>query len=50
MLKRRVGELEAKARSLDVINQLAASLLHEQTSVDDTLWDVAQGAVAHLGL
>ena len=49
-LEQRVRELEAKARSLDVINQLAASLLHEQTSVDDTLWDVAQGAVAHLGL
>jgi class 3 adenylate cyclase/putative methionine-R-sulfoxide reductase with GAF domain len=49
-LEQRVRELEAKARSLDVINRLAASLLHDQTNVDDILWDVAQGAVAHLGL
>ncbi|WP_224362104.1 adenylate/guanylate cyclase domain-containing protein [Hyalangium versicolor] len=49
-LERRVRELEAKARSLDAINRLAASLLQPQTNVDDILWDVAQGAVAHLGL
>ncbi|WP_263452341.1 adenylate/guanylate cyclase domain-containing protein [Hyalangium gracile] len=49
-LERRVRELEAKARSLDVINHLAASLLQSQTDVDDILWEVAQGAVAHLGL
>jgi class 3 adenylate cyclase/putative methionine-R-sulfoxide reductase with GAF domain len=49
-LEQRVLELEAKARSLDVINRLASSLLQPQTDVDDILWDVAQGAVAHLGL
>lgn len=49
-LEQRCRELEAKARSLDVINRLAGSLLQAQTSVDDILWDVAQGAVAHLGL
>jgi class 3 adenylate cyclase/putative methionine-R-sulfoxide reductase with GAF domain len=49
-LEQRVRELEAKARTLDVINQLAASLLHDQPNVDDILWDVAQGVVAHLGL
>ncbi|KFE66784.1 adenylate/guanylate cyclase domain-containing protein [Hyalangium minutum] len=49
-LEKRVRELEAKARSLDAINRLAASLLQPQTDVDDILWDVAQGVVAHLGL
>ncbi|MBN1210502.1 MAG: GAF domain-containing protein [Myxococcaceae bacterium] len=49
-LEQRIRELEAKARSLDVINHLAASLLQPQIDVDDILWDVAQGAVAHLGL
>lgn len=49
-LERRVRELEAKARSLDVVNRLAASLLQPQTDVNDILWDVAQGTVAHLGL
>jgi class 3 adenylate cyclase/putative methionine-R-sulfoxide reductase with GAF domain len=49
-LEARIRELESKARSLDVINQLAASLLQPQTDLDDILWDVAQGAVAHLGL
>jgi class 3 adenylate cyclase/putative methionine-R-sulfoxide reductase with GAF domain len=49
-LERRVRELEAKARSLDALNQLAASLLQPQSDVDDILWEVAQGAVAHLGL
>ncbi|HYI00278.1 adenylate/guanylate cyclase domain-containing protein [Hyalangium sp.] len=49
-LEKRVRELEAKARSLDAINRLAASLLQPQTDVDDILWDVAQGIVAHLGL
>lgn len=49
-LEKRVRELETKARSLDVINRLAASLLQPQTDVDDILWDVAQGAVSHLDL
>jgi class 3 adenylate cyclase/putative methionine-R-sulfoxide reductase with GAF domain len=49
-LERRCRELEAKARSLDVINRLAASLLQFQTDVDEILWDVAQGVVSHLGL
>jgi class 3 adenylate cyclase/putative methionine-R-sulfoxide reductase with GAF domain len=49
-LEERVRELEAKARSLDAINRLASSLLQPQTDVDDILWDVAQGIVAHLGL
>lgn len=49
-LERRCRELEAKARSLDVITNLAASLLKLQTDIDDILWDVANGTVAHLGL
>jgi class 3 adenylate cyclase/putative methionine-R-sulfoxide reductase with GAF domain len=49
-LERRIRELEAKARSLDIINRLAESLLQPQTDVDDILWDVVQGTVAHLGL
>lgn len=49
-LEQRCLELEAKARSLDALSRLAASLLHLQTDIDDILWDVANGTVAHLGL
>lgn len=42
--------LEAKARALDALNRLAASLMHFQADIDDILWDVANGTVAHLGL
>ncbi len=49
-LEERVRELEAKARTLDAINHLAASMLQPQSDVDEILWDVAQGVVAHLGL
>ncbi len=49
-LEQRCRELEAKARGLDAITRLAASLLHFQTDIDEILWDVANGTVAHLGL
>ena len=49
-LLQRCRDLERKAHSLDVINRLAASLLLANTDIDDILWDVANGAVAHLGL
>lgn len=49
-LEARVRELEAKARTLDAINHLAASMLQPQSDVNEILWDVAQGVVAHLGL
>ncbi|MFY0569350.1 adenylate/guanylate cyclase domain-containing protein [Archangium lansingense] len=49
-LTQRCQELEAKARSLDALSRLASSLLHLQTDIDDILWDVANGTVAHLGL
>lgn len=49
-LEQRCQELEARSRSLDALNQLAASLLHFHADVDDILWDVANGTVAHLGL
>jgi class 3 adenylate cyclase/putative methionine-R-sulfoxide reductase with GAF domain len=49
-LQERVRELEAKARTLDAINHLAASMLQPQSDVDEILWDVVQGVVAHLGL
>jgi PAS domain S-box-containing protein len=50
LLEQRCRELEARSRSLDALNQLAASLLHFHADVDDILWDVANGTVAHLGL
>ncbi|MEZ4451365.1 MAG: adenylate/guanylate cyclase domain-containing protein [Nannocystaceae bacterium] len=49
-LRARCAELEAKARYLDVVNFFSSSLLHTQTDVDDILWDVANSAVARLGL
>jgi class 3 adenylate cyclase/putative methionine-R-sulfoxide reductase with GAF domain len=49
-LQERIRELEAKARTLDAINILAASMLQPQSDVDEILWDVAQKVVAHLGL
>jgi class 3 adenylate cyclase/putative methionine-R-sulfoxide reductase with GAF domain len=49
-LQERIRELETKARTLDAINHLAASMLQPQSDVDEILWDVAQGVVAHLGL
>ena len=49
-LQERIRELESKARTLDAINHLAASMLQPQSDVDEILWDVAQGVVAHLGL
>lgn len=50
LLEQRCRELEARSRSLDALNQLAASLMHFRVDVDDILWDVANGTVAHLGL
>ncbi|MCB9565884.1 MAG: GAF domain-containing protein [Myxococcales bacterium] len=49
-LRRRCAELEAKALHLDVVNFFASSLLYTQTDLDDILWDVANSAVARLGL
>ncbi len=49
-LVRRCAELEARSRYLDVVNFFASSLLHTQTDLDDILWDVANNAVARLGL
>ncbi|WPB75298.1 adenylate/guanylate cyclase domain-containing protein [Archangium violaceum] len=49
-LEQRCHALESKARSLDALSRLASSLLHLQTDIDDILWDVANGTVAHLGL
>lgn len=49
-LEQRCLALERKAHSLDVINRLASSLLLAHTDIDDILWDVANGTVAHLGL
>ncbi len=49
-LRARCAALEAKAHYLDVVNFFAASLLYAQTDLDDILWDVANSAVARLGL
>ena len=49
-LRERCAELSDRAHQLDVINEFAASLLHSQTDLDDILWDVANNAVARLGL
>jgi class 3 adenylate cyclase/putative methionine-R-sulfoxide reductase with GAF domain len=49
-LRERCAELTDRAHQLDVINEFAASLLHSQTDLDDILWDVANNAVARLGL
>jgi class 3 adenylate cyclase/putative methionine-R-sulfoxide reductase with GAF domain len=49
-LRARCAELSAKAYYLDVVNHFASSLLYSQTDVDDILWDVANHAVARLGL
>ena len=49
-LRARCGALEAKASYLDVVNFFAATLLYAQTDLDDILWDVANNAVARLGL
>jgi class 3 adenylate cyclase/putative methionine-R-sulfoxide reductase with GAF domain len=49
-LRDRCAELAAKAHYLDVVNYFAASLLAAQHDLDDILWDVANNAVARLGL
>jgi class 3 adenylate cyclase/putative methionine-R-sulfoxide reductase with GAF domain len=49
-LRARCAALDAKAHYLDVVNYFAASLLYAQTDLDDILWDVANSAVAKLGL
>src|SRR5262245_45126403 len=49
-LRARVEEAEARARDLGVLNQFAATLLTYETDIDDILWDVANQAVARLGL
>ena len=50
ILRDRCAELAAKAHYLDVVNYFAASLLAAQHDLDDILWDVANNAVARLGL
>ena len=49
-LRDRCVELAAKADYLDVVNYFAATLLYAQHDLDDILWDVANNAVARLGL
>jgi len=49
-LLRRVAQAEARARDLSVLNDFAATLLHYQSDIDDVLWDVANQAVARMGL
>ena len=49
-LRDRCAELAAKADYLDVVNYFAASLLYSEHDLDDILWDVANHAVARLGL
>jgi class 3 adenylate cyclase/putative methionine-R-sulfoxide reductase with GAF domain len=49
-LRARCAALEARSHYLDVVNYFAASLLYAQTDLDDILWDVANSAVAKLGL
>ena len=50
VLRDRCVELAAKADYLDVVNYFAATLLYAQHDLDDILWDVANNAVARLGL
>lgn len=42
--------LAAQLRDLRVIHSFASTLLHFSDSIDDILWDLAQQAVAHVGL
>ena len=49
-LRRRADQAEARARDLAVVNAFAATLLQDQSDIDDILWDVANQAVAHLAL
>jgi len=42
--------LAAQLRDLRVIHSFASTLLHFSDSIDDILWDLAQQAVAHIGL
>ncbi len=49
-LERENAALRERCHQLDVINEFAATLLYAQTDLDDILWDVANNAVAHLGL
>ncbi|MBK7829406.1 adenylate/guanylate cyclase domain-containing protein [Nannocystis sp.] len=49
-LERENAVLRERCHQLDVINELAASLLSSQTDLDDILWDVANNAVPRLGL
>lgn len=47
---RRLAELEAHARDLDVLNSFSRTLLRYDQDIDDILWDLANQAVARLGL
>jgi diguanylate cyclase (GGDEF)-like protein len=45
-----VADLQSKVRDLEVLQAFSATLLHYKHDVDDILWDVAEQAVARLGL
>jgi diguanylate cyclase (GGDEF)-like protein len=43
-------ELQNKVRDLEVLQAFSATLLHHKHDIDDILWDVAEQAVARIGL
>jgi diguanylate cyclase (GGDEF)-like protein len=45
-----VADLQSKVRDLEVLQAFSATLLHYKHDVDDILWDVAEQAVARIGL
>ncbi len=45
-----MNDLEQQLRDLRVIQAFASTLLHHSDSIDDILWDLAQQAVARIGL
>ena len=45
-----VADLRSKVRDLEVLQAFSATLLHYKRDVDDILWDVAEQAVARIGL
>lgn len=46
----RASEADDRLRDLRVIQSFASTLIHYNESIDDILWDLAQQAVAHIGL
>jgi diguanylate cyclase (GGDEF)-like protein len=45
-----VADLHSKVRDLEVLQAFSATLLHYKHDIDDILWDVAEQAVARIGL